>query len=204
MEKELTAEKAKLYLEDSYTHQESSKPTANKRAFALKKDQFQDFIKNSDNKNPQNPQITPDSNKDAALQLSRQPTDEVFNLIQSSPEKMDIRLPQLPTLIVNEPVLRSLDQTTDKEGANSLDRSTQKVLNDCDEFDASLSRLLTSMQEVEKSVINCENFSKINKVMSSASLRQLTQIHADHSNDSIIYAIKTKIISFFKKTPNGN
>ena len=197
MSRELTAEKAKMYLEDSFAHIDTGVSNQNptKRAFALKKDQFQDFLKTDQNK-LQNSQ----QNEMGRMQLIPQITEEVFSVLPPSPEKTaKVNIPPLPSLIIPEPMLTSIEEGAHNQGINNLDRMTQRTLNDADEFDTSLSLLLASMQEVEKNVIKCENLSKVNKVMSSTSLRQLTQIHADHSNDQIIPVIRSKLVSFVER-----
>ena len=198
MERYIPTETGKHYLEEKYVNQEVyQKPTGRIREFAIKKNEFKTFLKNDTAANAESAKIIkPNTEPNLSPELSmtqKNIQNSPLNPDQSQPIEQNeqqlplippVRIPPFPKLTVNNPLLRNIG-TDGSEGVDSLDRSTQKIFNELDEFDENSLILLKNFLEIEKAVIQCNHLAKLNKVMSSSSLKQLTQIHSDHNNGTI-------------------
>lgn len=175
---------AKQYLEEIYEHNTFRlEDTKNTRKFALKKGQLKEFVTSSQRFNLQ-PIEQEQKEEDAPIK----PQPEVENI-------PTLVLEKIPTLKLNNISVHEQQYNRD-DGINRLDKETQNLIHDSDEFENNLACLVNTLQSVETATTNCEHYAKLNKVMSAAALRQLNQIHDIHSNSNFMTFVWNKILDW--------
>ncbi|EAY08844.1 hypothetical protein TVAG_050780 [Trichomonas vaginalis G3] len=184
----LNSTTAKQYLEEIYEHKNTfgMNQTMKTRKFALKKNQLKDFITSSQKFDLGQINDT-DTNQDSALKEDEEKTKQEF--------VPNILLDKIPSFEL-EPISVVKLKYPRSDGINRLDRATQHLMNDMDELDSSLSSLQMTLQSIETACTNCEHSARLNSVMSSSGLRQLTQIHDNHSNSNFFTFIWNKILDW--------
>ena len=135
--------------------------------------------------------------------ISTPKEEEILNIKPKIEENIKIEeeiqyfIPDLPNPNFQKIILQS-PNFPQNNSINDLDSSTIRISYNLDELNEHFSEYLTSLSKIHENSINCYHFSKLNQVLSSSSLKQLTEIQNFNTQKSFFSRFWNYLESFLK------